>query len=41
MNALLARFDKLERGSARGERLMGGAGGGILFGFSSLPVVLS
>lgn len=41
MDALLARFEKIERGSAHGERLIGGAGGGILFGFSSLPVVLS
>jgi cytochrome P450 len=38
MNALLARFEKLERGGTRGERLVGG---GILFGFRSLPVVLS
>jgi cytochrome P450 len=35
MQALLARFDSVERGSERGRRLPGG----MLFGFQSLPVV--
>jgi cytochrome P450 len=37
MTALLARFERLARGAAPGVRL----GAGILFGFRSLPVVLS
>ena len=35
MQALLARFETIERGSERGRRLPGG----MLFGFQSLPVV--
>jgi cytochrome P450 len=38
MTALLARFGKVERGVERGKRTLGG---GILFGFRSLPVILS
>ena len=37
MQALLARFETIERGAERGRRLPGG----MLFGFQSLPVVLS
>jgi cytochrome P450 len=38
MDALVARFSRLERGAKPGQRI---PEGGILFGFRSLPVVLS
>ena len=37
MDALVARFERIERGSQKGSRISGG----ILFGFSALPLILS